>query len=229
VVPVRYTNLPNESVEYAAAREELRHAELELTEHRERVAALRRALPAGPAVEDYSLVAGQLDLDDQGDAGRSVRLSELFTGPGRALIVYHLMFGKRQESPCPMCTMWVDGFNGVARHVLQNADLAIVAAADLPALRDHGRRRGWQDLRLLSAGDSTFKRDFGSEDAQGNQAPLVSVFTRDPDGTLRATYSGSASLSEERNERGIDLLCATWNLLDLTPFGRGDWYASLDY
>ncbi|MEU5594306.1 hypothetical protein [Streptomyces sp. NPDC020298] len=29
--------------------------------------------------------------------------------------------------------------------------------------------------------------------------------------------------------RGIDLLAPVWHLLDLTPQGRGEWYASLDY
>jgi predicted dithiol-disulfide oxidoreductase (DUF899 family) len=38
---------------YAAKREELREAELELMRHRERVAALRRDLPPGDAVDDY--------------------------------------------------------------------------------------------------------------------------------------------------------------------------------
>jgi predicted dithiol-disulfide oxidoreductase (DUF899 family) len=28
---------------------------------------------------------------------------------------------------------------------------------------------------------------------------------------------------------GIDLLCPTWHVLDLTPQGRGDWYSSLSY
>jgi predicted dithiol-disulfide oxidoreductase (DUF899 family) len=31
------------------------------------------------------------------------------------------------------------------------------------------------------------------------------------------------------NERGPDLLSPVYNVLDLTPQGRGDWYASLDY
>jgi predicted dithiol-disulfide oxidoreductase (DUF899 family) len=30
-------------------------------------------------------------------------------------------------------------------------------------------------------------------------------------------------------ERGIDLLTPVYNLLDLTPEGRGDWYAELEY
>lgn len=59
---------------------------------------------------------------------RAVRLSELFTAPDRPLVIYHLMYGKKQTKPCPMCTMWVDGWNGVAHHIAQNVDLAIVAA-----------------------------------------------------------------------------------------------------
>jgi hypothetical protein len=31
-------------------------------------------------------------------------------------------------------------------------------------LRTHARTRGWNRLRLLSAGSSTFKYDLGSED-----------------------------------------------------------------
>jgi predicted dithiol-disulfide oxidoreductase (DUF899 family) len=30
-------------------------------------------------------------------------------------------------------------------------------------------------------------------------------------------------------ERGIDLLTPFWHFLDITPQGRGNWYASLDY
>lgn len=229
VVRVGDNQLTDETDDYAAAREALRLAELELADHRERVAARRRALPLGPRVEDYVLVEGREPLANDDDDGQPVRLSELISRPGRALIVYHLMFGKQQSTPCPMCTMWVDGFNGVACHVAQNADLVIVAAADLVELRAHGRHRGWHDLRLLSANESPFKLDLGSEDQAGNQFSMVSVFALDADGTLRHTYSATPSLSEARSERGIDSLCATWNLLDLTPNGRGDWYASLDY
>src|SRR2546425_10388573 len=41
----RQTNLPNESPEYLAKREELRLAEIELLNTREKVTALRRGLP----------------------------------------------------------------------------------------------------------------------------------------------------------------------------------------
>src|SRR5436189_1711671 len=202
----RQTNLTNESAEYLAKREQLRLAEIELMRQRERIAELRRHLPPGPALEDYKFIEGPVDLDSGDTPTRTVRLSELFTGAGRPLVIYHLMYGKRQTKPCPMCTAWIDGMNGVAQHVAQNIDFAIVAAAELPALRAHGRDRGWNRLRLLSAGDSTFKYDLGSEDREGNQDSTISVFTRDSDGAVQHFYTAHPWMAPEIKERGIDLM-----------------------
>ncbi|MGY5036228.1 DUF899 family protein [Streptomyces sp. 900116325] len=225
---MRPTNLIGESAEHVSAREELRLAEIELMRHRERVADLRRRLPLGPVVDDYAFEEGPADLHADDAPVQTVRLSELFTQPGRDLVVYHFMYGKKQTQPCPMCTMWIDGFNGIARHVTQNVDLAIVAAADLPALRAHARDRQWENLRLLSAGSSTFKYDLGSEDAEGNQDSTVSVFTRD-DGSVRHFYSARPRMSDDIDQRGIDLLSPVWHILDLTRRGRDDWFAELSY
>jgi len=225
----RQTNLTNESVEYLNAREELRHAEIELMRQRERVAELRRGLPKGATVKDYEFLEGPASLDAGDEPVTKVRLSELFTAPDRALVIYHLMFGKKQTKPCPMCTAWLDGYNGVAHHLAQNVDFAIVAAADPATLRAYARERGWNKLRLLSAGESTFKYDLGSEDREGGQDSTVSVFTRDSDRTLRHFYSVHPWLAEDIKERGIDELTPIWNVLDLTPQGRGTFYASLDY
>jgi predicted dithiol-disulfide oxidoreductase (DUF899 family) len=223
------TRLTGESTDYVAARDALQRAEIDLMRQRERVAELRRQLPAGPVVADYEFTEGPSDLA-AGDAPvKTVRLSDLFTGPGRSLIVYQLMYGKLQTSPCPMCTMWIDGFNAVVAHVAQNADFVVAAAADPPTLREHARRRGWNNLRLLSCGDSSFKFDLGSEDEAGAQDSTISVFTRDPDGGVRHFYTAHPHMSADIDQRGIDLLSPVWNLLDLTPEGRGDWYAELDY
>ena len=225
----RQTNLPNESEEYLTKRDALRLAEIELMHQRERVADLRRHLPEGASVQDYVFEEGPADLDGGDTPIRTVRLSELFTGAGRSLVVYHFMYGKKQTSPCPMCTLLIDGLNGVAHHLAQNVDVAIVAAADPPTLRKHGCTRGWDKLRLLSSGTSTFKYDLGSEDREGNQDSTVSVFTRDRDGTLRHFYSAHPSMANDIKERGLDLLTPVYNILDLIPQGRGDWYAELGY
>src|SRR6267143_3055280 len=186
--PMRYTRLSNESADYLAQREKLRLAEIELMRHRERVAELRRGLPPGAPVPDYAFQEGPSDLTAGDGPVRTVRLSELFSAPGRSLVIYHLMYGKAQTSPCPMCTMWIDGFNGVAHHLTQNVDFAVVAAADVAGLRAHGRARGWDRLRLLSCSANTFKHDLGSEDADGNQDSTVSVFILGPDGSPRHFY-----------------------------------------
>ena len=99
---MHFTRL-KESDEYQRQREELRVAELNLIEHAERVAALRRTLPADTVVDDYQLI----DVA----SGDGVRLSQLFSAPHRPLILCHFMYGKAQTDPCPLCTMWIDGYN----------------------------------------------------------------------------------------------------------------------
>src|SRR5215216_5745222 len=136
---MQYTRLPDQSAEYVARREELRQAEIDLMRHRERVAELRRTLPPGPLVQDYVFKEGPRDLDAADEPVTPVRLSELFSGPRRSLVIYQFMYGKLQTSPCPMCTMWIDGFNGVARHFDQNLDFVVAAAAEPAVLRQHAR------------------------------------------------------------------------------------------
>jgi predicted dithiol-disulfide oxidoreductase (DUF899 family) len=224
----RQTNLTNESAEYLAKREELRLAEIELMKQRERVADMRRHLPEGPAVQDYEFEEGPRELNAGDSPISKVRLSELFTKPNRSLVIYHFMFGKKNKA-CPMCTAWIDGASGVAHHLAQNLDFAVVAAADIPALRAFARERGWDKLRLLSAAKNTFKFDFGSESPDGEQDSTISVFSRDPSGAVRHFYTAHPWMSPEIKERGIDLLAPIWHFLDLTPQGRGTWYASLNY
>ena len=225
----RQTNLPNESDEYLSKREELRLAEIELMRQRERVAQLRRHLPKGAVIQDYAFEEGPASLDAGDEPTRTVRLSELFTGRNRPVVIYHFMYGKKQTKPCPMCTAMIDCINGIAHHLTQNVELAIVSAADPTALRAHARARGWNRLRLLSAGTSTFKFDLGSEDKDGAQDSTISVFARDQAGTVRHFYSGHPWLASDIRERGVDELNPIWNFLDLTPQGRGNWYAKLDY
>jgi predicted dithiol-disulfide oxidoreductase (DUF899 family) len=119
------------------------------------------------------------------------------------------------------------GANGVAQHIAQNIDFAVVAAADPKALSEHARNPGWINVHLFSAGSSGFKHDLDSEDADGAQDFSVSVFTNDADGTVRHFYSAHPRVAPEIKERGIDLLVPVRNFMDLTPQGRGTCYASL--
>src|ERR1700761_8672238 len=97
------------SPQYIAARVEVARMERSLRDQVEAVAAARRDLPPGPILRDYAFTEGPraLGLDEP---VRRTRLSELF-GDHDTLFVYHLMFGPEDAEACPMCSMWVDGFN----------------------------------------------------------------------------------------------------------------------
>jgi predicted dithiol-disulfide oxidoreductase (DUF899 family) len=227
-VPMHKYSLPQESKTYQSARERLLEAEMALRDQRERVAQMRRELPAGPAVPDYVFREGPLDLARNDpreffDTG----LSGLFAPGKDSLIVYHFMFGPDWEKGCPMCSMWIDGYNAVAPHVTQRTNLALSARADLAKVRAYAHGRGWRNLRILSSGGNTFTADFGME-VDGDQLPGVSVFHKEPDSTVRHFYTGGAIMAEGQY-RGLDLLSPVWNMYDLLPEGRGDWMPKHEY
>jgi predicted dithiol-disulfide oxidoreductase (DUF899 family) len=219
----------NESPEYRKLRAELREAEIALRDQRERVAALRRSLPTDTQIEtDYVFHEIPSTLTSADAPARDVRLSELFDRPDQPLILVHFMYGKAQTEPCPMCTSWADGYDGVVPHLAQRVNIAVVAAGDIAEFRSYAQGRGWRNLRLLSSGDSGFKTDLGTESADGAQQPAVSVLTRSADGTVRHFYTGGAYFGEE-GFRGMDLLNPLWHFLDLAPGGRGEFVPSLRY
>jgi predicted dithiol-disulfide oxidoreductase (DUF899 family) len=208
---------------YVTARLELARAERELRDRIEQVAAARRRMPEGAVLPDYAFTEGLPDLS-RGDGVRRTRLTELF-GSHRSLFVYHLMFHPDDDEACPMCSMWVDGFHGTLHHLERHTAVAVVAKAPLPKLRAWGQRRGWKGLRLLSSHGTTFNADVSAERPDGAQRPMASVFIRTPGGQVRHFYTLPADFPDG-SDRGMDLLSPVWNVLDLLPTGRGDWYPS---
>lgn len=221
-----YGPIEKESKTYRDLREKLREAEIALRDQREKVAELRRRLPRDTGIPDYELVdSGNLSPRN---ADQHVHLSDLFEDPSKPLVVYQFMYGGAQSEPCPMCSMWIDGFNGVARHLGPRMSFAVIAEAAPDQLRDWASKRGWDAVPLLSSGGSSFKRDLHFEDGEKVQHPGLSVFLRDPEQGIRHFYSVSA-YPDANEYRGVDLYTPVWHLLDLTPEGRGDWMPELEY
>lgn len=218
-----------ESDDYQQRREALLAAEIALKDQVEHVAALRRGLPLGMHVPDYVFREGPLDLtrNDPADVSE-VRLADLFSDGHDTLIVDHLMYAANDDEPCVMCSMWADSYNAVTPHVMRRVSFVLIAKADINKLRHWALRRGWDRIRLLSSHDNTFNRDFGMEEADGSQNPGLSVFTRTPDGAVYHRYTIGANF-DEHNNRGIDPYSPVWNLFDLLPQGRGDWFPSHGY
>jgi predicted dithiol-disulfide oxidoreductase (DUF899 family) len=214
-------NFPNESKAYRKAREKLLRAELELRKKTETVAAERRKLPPGGEVpQDYVF---------EGENG-PVRMSQLFER-GNTLVAYSLMYGPKMAKACPMCTSMLDGLDGNAQHIAQRTNLVVIAKSPLARIREHAKSRGWSNLRLLSSEKNNYNRDYGGESPDGAQMPMLNVFVRNK--TVRHFYGSEllyAAAGQGQDPRHVDPIWPLWNLLDLTPEGRGtDWYPKLSY
>jgi predicted dithiol-disulfide oxidoreductase (DUF899 family) len=223
---------PGESASYRAARDELLAAERDLRKQVEQVAQLRRKLPLGGELpEDYAFEEGAANLADI-TAVVSVKLSDLFRKGIDTLALYNFMYGPEMKQACPMCTSFLDSLNGTAPHAGQRLNLAVVAKSPIGRIREFARGRGWHNLRLLSSARNTYNRDYHGETADGGQLPIFNVFVR-RDGKIYHSYSTElvfAPPEPGQNERHIDMMWPLWNLLDLTPEGRGaDWYPRLSY
>jgi predicted dithiol-disulfide oxidoreductase (DUF899 family) len=210
--------MPGASDEYAQARKALWDAEIELRDHVERVAAQRRELPPGPLVKDYEFF----------DGTRRLKLSELFQDGKPELFMYHVMYFQDDKEFCPMCSMWIDGLDGIAHHVAQRANIVAASLAPWDALAAWKERRGWRRIPVYADVDASFARDTGAETSDGFPASTVLVFQKTPDG-VRHTYTGHAEMIRHEEYRGVDQLCPTWHVFDLLPSGRGDFHASNDY
>ena len=121
-----------------------------------------------------------------------------------------------------MCTTWIDGYNGVAHHLAPNVDFVIAAAAALPDLRAHARAREWSRLPVIELWKQYVQFDWVARMGGGRQDSTISIFTQENDGVLRHFYTAHPWMSGDIRRRGIDLLSPIWNLMDLTPRGRGD-------
>jgi predicted dithiol-disulfide oxidoreductase (DUF899 family) len=159
-------------------------------------------------------------------------MSELFDPGKDTLIIYSYMFGPNMKAPCTSCTSMLDGLNGTALHARQRVNLVVVAKSPIQRIRELARRRGWNNLRLLSSSGNTYNRDYQGENAKGDQTPSLNVFTR-RDGKIYHFYNTElffAPKEKGMDGRHVDLIWPLWNLFDFTPEGRGtDWFPKLSY
>jgi predicted dithiol-disulfide oxidoreductase (DUF899 family) len=236
---------PGESREYRTARDRLLDREIELRRAMEAVAAARRELPPGGAVPDDYVFQGAGADGEPID----VRLSELFAPGKDSLVIYNFMFPRDPdddspgpvagetarlplaESPCPSCTALLDQLAGAAEHASQHISLAVVAKAPLSRLVTFSKERGWRRLRVLSSANNKYNHDYYGESAIGTQRPMLNVFHRDGKG-IRHFWGAEllyAPTDRGQEPRHVGTLEPLWNLFDLTPEGRPDWYEQLSY
>ena|SRR5215831_8953997 len=207
--------------QWLAARVALWEKERTFTHLKDDLARQRRELPWERLAKTYVF---------EGPDGRQT-LDELFAGRSQ-LITYHFMFAPEATAGCPHCSHVADTFNGVIAHMNQR-DVTFVAVSRAPyeKLAAYERRMGWTFKWVSSAG-TTFNFDyhvsFTPDEVKSKQAffnyrvqdPLttdreaVSVFAKGEDAAVYHTYSAYG--------RGIEILMADYQYLDLTPKGRDE-------
>jgi predicted dithiol-disulfide oxidoreductase (DUF899 family) len=130
-----------------------------------------------------------------------------------------------------MCTSFLDGLDGNAQHLAQRTNLVVIAKSPLERILEHARSRGWRNLRLLSSAGNHYNRDYHGESGDGGQIPIMNVFVKN--GKVRHWYATEmvfGKAEKGQHQRHIDMMWPLWNVLDLTPEGRGaDWYPKLVY
>ena len=207
--------------EWTEARKRLLAKEKAFTRQRDELSAERRALPWVRVDTEY--------LFDTPTRMRT--LAELFDGHSQ-LVIYHFMLGPDWQEGCKGCSFWADNFNGIDVH-LRHRDVTLIAVSSAPLdkIEAFKRRMGWSFTWVSSAG-SDFNHDyhvsFSPDEVErgeveynytmgrlsGTERPGISVFYKDPSGTVFHTYSCYA--------RGLDMMNGAYHYLDLVPKGRDE-------
>jgi Bacterial protein of unknown function (DUF899) len=126
------------------------------------------------------------------------------------------------------------------------SESAVVAKSPLPRIIDFAKERGWRRLRLLSTAGNRYDRDYFGDSMSLAAAirvqqefkageewdmPMLNVFRRD--GKTIRHFWGSEILfvppEPGQEYRHNDALDPLWNMLDLTPAGRGNFHPQLSY
>ena len=207
--------------EWLAARKALLAEEKQLTRQMDALSAKRRALPWVKIEKDYTF---------EGPCGR-IALADLFAGKSQ-LVIQHFMLGPDWEEGCKSCSYMADHTDAMLPHLAaRDTTMLAVSRAPLAEIEAFKKRMGWR-FGWVSSFGSEFNFDFHvsfteEEVASGQvdynftqrsfgstEAPGISVFHKDEDGTIYHTYSVYG--------RGVELMMGTYRILDLTPKGRDE-------
>lgn len=211
--------------EWLVKRLALLKKEKELTEKWASVNSERRRLPMVKVEKEYNFEAPQ----------RTLRLIDLFD-KYQQLIVYHFMLDPEWTEGCPGCSFIADNLGHQAHLHARDTNLVMVSRAPLSKLEAYKKRMGWS-IPWVSSFNSDFNYDFhvtidaskGSDEYNyrktselgkswegwSGEMPGISVFLR-RDEEIYHTYSAYA--------RGLEQLVGTLLYLDLTPFGRQEFW-----
>ena len=153
-------------------------------------------------------------------------------GDKNTLVTYFWMYGPQRQRPCPMCTNWLGAVNGNAADIKQRVALKILGRSEVERQYAFAQQRGWRDLNFVQTVGDDYAKDLGVLTPQGDEYPALVVYRRDGVDVRVFWWGGMTGEMADpgQDPRGAPDLAPLWNVLDLTPEGRGtDWYPKLQY
>lgn len=136
--------------------------------------------------------------------GHPVRLSELFGSHEDLLLVHNMGRG------CSYCTLWADGFRGIAGHLEKRCAFVLCSHDEPAVLKAFSAERGW-NFRCVSGAGTDFARSMGYADGQGRPHPGVSSFHREASGSIMRVAHTPFGPGDD--------FCAVWPQFDLLKDG----------
>jgi predicted dithiol-disulfide oxidoreductase (DUF899 family) len=170
------------TVDYAAARRELVRAEEAAHAAARHAAALRAALPDGPALSPST------PLTTAG--GKPVTLAGLLGGR-RDLLALHLDLDEGAEPASATALPWADGLDPLVP--LLPAAVVLLSPAAPGVLAALAADRGWRRLRAVSTQPGALTDELGVRRRDGGLAPTATALRLGPDGVLRVHWQGAGA------------------------------------
>ena len=221
---------PGESEEYRHARNRLLEAESEL--RREIKRSPRSGVRCRGAASSLTTIASS-DVRRRRSADR-----ELFEAGKDTLVIYSFMFPRYSGDTRPGLRRRDCGFRcrrprarraprswtrwRAAPQLDQGINLAVVVKSDPDRIRNFARERGWITSASVLAGQHLQPR-LQRETPEGEQMPIVrplsATATR---AAIRGPRSSCTRPGKGMEARHVDSIWPIWNVLDVTPEGRGD-------
>jgi predicted dithiol-disulfide oxidoreductase (DUF899 family) len=138
-----------------------------------------------------------------------------------------------KEGPCPSCTALIDMWEGTMPHFEGlGGNLVVATRAPIEQVAAFAWEKGWKHTRLVSAARKSIRRDYGGDGPDGEPVPIMTVFKRDPDGTMRLHWASElvhVASDPGQDMRHLGTVEPLWTLFDLTPGGRPQQDEQIEY
>jgi predicted dithiol-disulfide oxidoreductase (DUF899 family) len=148
-----------------------------------------------------------------------------------ASVSYFWMYGPQRARPCPMCTAFLGAMDIPVRSISQRVAFAVLGRSPVERQLAFARERGWRNLKFYATVGDDFAHDYRGLAPNGQEWAALDVWTRTDGGQVRHFWGSELGETADPGQDARDAPDPTplWNILDLTPAGRGtDWYPKLE-